>query len=53
MEDKAMDLEVLREIIIADFSEHLWKIFENEYAKQNPDVIKYMEKIQKRKKYLG
>jgi len=52
-EDKAMDLEVLREIIIADFSETVWKVFENEYKKYNPDIIKYMEKIQKRKKYLS
>jgi Kae1-associated kinase Bud32 len=52
LEDKAMDLEVLREIIIADFSEKEWLIFEKEYAKQRPNVIKYMEKIQKRKKYL-
>ena len=53
LEDKAMDLEVLREITIADFSEKVWKIFLNEYAKANPEVIKYMEKIQKRKKYLS
>ena len=52
LEDKAMDLEVLREIIIADFSEKAWLIFEKEYAKQSPEVIKHMEKIQKRKKYL-
>jgi len=52
LEDKAMDLEVLREIIIADFSEKEWKIFETEYVKHNPDVIKQMEKIQRRKKYL-
>ena len=51
-EDKAMDLEVLREIIIADFSEKYWHIFEKEYSKYNEDIIKYMEKIQKRKKYL-
>lgn len=53
IEDKAMDLEVLREIIIADFSETIWKVFENEYKKHNPEVIKYMEKIQRRKKYLS
>ncbi len=52
-EDKAMDLEVLREIIIADFSEKIWKVFEKEYAKYNPEIIKHMEKIQKRKKYLS
>lgn len=52
LEDKAMDLEVLREIIIADFSEKEWGIFEKEYTKQNPEVIKQMEKIQMRKKYL-
>jgi len=52
LEDKAMDLEVLREIIIADFSEKEWEIIENEYAVQNPEIIRYMEKIQKRKKYL-
>ena len=51
-EDKAMDLEVLREIIIADFSEKYWSLFEKEYSKYNEDIIKYMEKIQKRKKYL-
>jgi len=52
IEDKAMDLEVFREIIIADFSEKFWKVFEKEYKKYNPEIITYMEKIQKRKKYL-
>jgi len=53
IEDKAMDLEVLREIVVADFSEEEWKIFEKEYSKKSPDVIKQMEKIQKRKKYIS
>lgn len=51
-EDKAMDLEVMREIIIADFSENYWQLFEEEYEKYNPTVIKHMRKIQMRKKYL-
>lgn len=52
IEDKAMDLEVLRETIVADFGEGLWKEFEKEYAKQLPETVKHMEKINARKKYL-
>lgn len=51
-EDKAMDLEVLRETIIADFDEGLWQEFAKEYGKQLPEIVKYMEKINARKKYL-
>lgn len=51
LEDKAMDLEVFREILIADFSEKHWKDFIVEY--ENKDIIKQLEKIQKRKKYLS
>ncbi len=52
IEDKAMDLEVLRETIVADFGEGLWQEFAKEYAKQLPEIVKYMEKINARKKYL-
>jgi len=52
LEDKATDLEVLREITVADFGLKYWAVFEKEYQKESPEVIKYMEKIQKRKKYL-
>lgn len=51
LEDKAMDLEVFREILIADFSENHWKEFIDAY--DNKEIYKQLEKIQKRKKYLG
>jgi Kae1-associated kinase Bud32 len=51
LEDKAMDLEVFREILIADFSEKHWLEFIDAY--ENKDILKQLEKIQKRKKYLG
>lgn len=51
LEDKAMDLEVFREILIADFSEKHWQDFIEAY--DNKDILKQLEKIQKRKKYQG
>ncbi len=53
IEDKAMDLEVFKEIILADFSEDYWNIFKEEYSKDNKQIINQLEKIEKRKKYLG
>lgn len=52
IEDKAMDLEVLRETIVADFGDKLWQEFAKEYAKQLPEIVKHMDKINARKKYL-
>ncbi len=50
IEDKAMDLEVFREILIADFPEDYWKEFIDAY--ENKEILKQLQKILKRKKYL-